>query len=82
MQLMDHQYTHLYQSHKHCGEEDVEEWYALVEEDLVLNHAYVEVDGYMEEVDANGLLNATVEYVVVTEEFGVVAGDVHAEEFV
>ena len=53
-----------------------------MEEDLFLNHAYVEVDGYMEEVDADGLLNVTVEYVEVTEEFGVVAGDVQAEEFV
>ena len=60
----------------------MEEWYALVEEDLVLNHAYVEVDGYMEAVDADGLLNVTVEYVEVTEVFGVVVGDVHAEEFV
>ena len=53
-----------------------------MEEDLFLNHAYVEVDGYMEEVDADGLLNVTVEYVEVTEEFGGVAGDVQAEEFV
>jgi len=53
-----------------------------VEEDLFLNHAYEEVDGYKEEVDADDLLNLTVEYVEVTGEFGVAAGDVHAEEFV